>query len=94
MVEKEPNYSFVTARILLNNIEDEVLSFLGLDLNLKSDRQAMYEKALKATVKKGNELGFVDEKLNTFDLEKLGKAIIPQRDQNFTYLGLQTLYDR
>ena len=94
MVEKDPNYSFVTARILLNNIEDEVLSFLGLDHNLKSDRQAMYEKALKATVKKGNELGFVDEKLNTFDLEKLGEAIIPQRDQNFTYLGLQTLYDR
>lgn len=94
MVEKEPNYSYVTARILLNNIEDEVLSFLGLDLNLKSDRQTMYENALKATVKKGNELGFVDEKLNTFDLEKLGKAIIPQRDKNFTYLGLQTLYDR
>jgi ribonucleoside-diphosphate reductase alpha chain len=45
-------------------------------------------------IKKGNELGFVDEKLNTFDLAKLGKAIIPQRDQNFTYLGLQTLYDR
>ena len=94
MVEKEPNYSFVTARILLNNIEDEVLSFLGLDLNLKSDRQTMYEEALEAMIKKGNELGFVDEKLNTFDLAKLGKAIIPQRDQNFTYLGLQTLYDR
>jgi ribonucleoside-diphosphate reductase alpha chain len=32
--------------------------------------------------------------LATFDLERLGAAIQPERDLQFTYLGLQTLYDR
>ncbi|MEC7859177.1 MAG: ribonucleoside-diphosphate reductase subunit alpha [Pseudomonadota bacterium] len=94
MVEKEPNYSYVTARILLNNIENEVLDFLEIDRKLKSDRTKMYSEALTKTFDKGIELGFLNKELNEFDLEKISNSIDESRDFNFTYLGLQTLYDR
>ena len=94
MVEKEPNYSYVTARILLNNIENEVLDFLEIDRKLKSDRTKMYSEALTKTFNKGIELGFLNKELKEFDLEKISSSIDESRDFNFTYLGLQTLYDR
>ena len=92
LVEKEPNYSYVTARLLLNNLESEVSSFLGFER--KADRAAMYKEALVKTIDKGIEVGFLSEELKTFDLERLGSAIKEERDFQFTYLGLQTLYDR
>ena len=92
LVEKEPNYSYVTARLLLNNLENEVSSFLGFER--KADRAAMYKEALVKTIDKGIEVGFLSEELKTFDLERLGSAIKEERDFQFTYLGLQTLYDR
>ena len=92
LVEKEPNYSYVTARLLLNNLENEVSSFLGFER--QTDRAAMYKEALVNTIDKGIEVGFLSEELKTFDLERLGNAIKEERDFQFTYLGLQTLYDR
>ena len=92
LVEKEPNYSYVTARLLLNNLENEVSSFLGFERS--ADRAAMYKEALVKTIDKGIEVGFLSEELKTFDLERLGSAIKEERDFQFTYLGLQTLYDR
>ena len=92
LVEKEPNYSYVTARLLLNNLENEVSSFLGFER--RADRAAMYKEALVKTIDKGIEVGFLSEELKTFDLERLGCAIKEERDFQFTYLGLQTLYDR
>ena len=92
MVEKEPNYSFVTARLLLNNLEKEVCTFLGVEE--KKDRNKMYKEALTKTIEKGIELDFLNEDLKSFDLDKLGQAILEERDFQFTYLGLQTLYDR
>ena len=92
MVEKEPNYSFVTARLLLNNLEKEVCTFLGV--GEKKDRNKMYKEALMKTIEKGIELDFLNEDLKSFDLDKLGQAILEERDFQFTYLGLQTLYDR
>ena len=92
LVEKEPNYSYVTARLLLNNLENEVSSFLGFER--EADRAAMYKEALVKTIDKGIEVGFLSEELKTFDLERLGSAIKEERDFQFTYLGLQTLYDR
>ncbi len=94
MVEKEPNYSYVTARILLNNIENEVLDFLEIDRKLKSDRTKMYSEALTKTFNKGIELGFLNKELKEFNLGKISSSIDESRDFNFTYLGLQTLYDR
>ncbi|RPG42748.1 MAG: ribonucleoside-diphosphate reductase subunit alpha [Gammaproteobacteria bacterium TMED112] len=92
MVEKEPNYSFVTARLLLNNLENEVCDFLSV--KERKDRNKMYSEALIKTVEKGIELDFLNEELKSFDLAKLGEAILEERDFQFTYLGLQTLYDR
>ena len=94
LVEKEPNYSYVTARLLLNNMEKEVADFLGLNKKLLSKRSEMYQEALPKTIAKGIELGILSEELQTFDLDKLGKVIKEERDLQFTYLGLQTLYDR
>jgi ribonucleoside-diphosphate reductase alpha chain len=56
LVEKEPNYSYVTARLLLNNMENEVGAFL--DINERKDRGKMYVEALAKTVDKGIELDF------------------------------------
>ena len=93
-VEKEPNYSFVTARLLLDDIENEVLRFLDIDTSIKKDRSKMYQKALVGSIEKGIELEFLDERLKDFDLDRLGKSIKAENDLKFTFLGLQTLYDR
>ena len=95
LVEREPNYSYVTARLLMDNIRAEALSFLSIAASATHHEMAeLYAKALPAYVEKGVEFELLDAKLKTFDLEKLGAAINHERDQQFTYLGLQTLYDR
>ena len=94
-VEKEPNYTFATARILLDSLRYEALNFLDLDKDaLQEDMKDLYPKALSSFITKGIELKLLNPKLAEMDLEKLGKEIMPERDNLFTYLGLQTLYDR
>ena len=94
-VEKEPNYSFVTARILMDQIRNEALGFLGVAEDATYEQmEQYYPQAFKAYIDKGIELDILDEELKNYDLEKLGNAIEHQRDNQFTYLGLQTLYDR
>lgn len=94
-VEKEPNYSFVTARILMDQIRSEALGFLGVaDEATYDEMENHYPKALNAYIDKGIELDILDPALKTFDLDKMGAAIDHTRDNQFTYLGLQTLYDR
>ena len=93
--EKEPNYSFVTARILMDQIRSEALGFLGVaDEATYDEMENHYPKALNAYIDKGIELDILDPVLKTFDLDKMGAAIDHTRDNQFTYLGLQTLYDR
>ena len=94
-VEKEPNYSFVTARILMDQIRSEALNFLGIaEESSYNEMEKYYPQALVAYIDKGIELDILDPELKTFDLAKLGAAIDHTRDNQFTYLGLQTLYDR
>ncbi len=95
LVEREPNYSFVTARLLMDTLRAEGLGFLGVaDSATHHEMADLYAKALPAYVAKGIEFELLNPELANFDLEKLGKAIDHERDQQFTYLGLQTLYDR
>ena len=95
LVEKEPNYTYVTARILLDNIRTEGLSYLGMQNNAtQKEMETLYPKALEQFLIKGMENDILNPELGAMDLEKLGKAIKGERDNNFTYLGLQTLYDR
>ena len=95
MIEQEPNYTFVAARLLCDNLRAEALSFLGVaDSATQHDMSTLYAKALPAYVAKGVELELLAPRLQEFDLQRLGQALLPERDLQFTYLGLQTLYDR
>ena len=95
MVEKDPNYSYVTARLLMDTLRAEALGFLGItDSATQSEMHYRYAATLKPYIEKGVELGLLSPHLLDFDLGKLGEALKAERDQQFTYLGLQTLYDR
>ncbi|MFK7160107.1 ribonucleoside-diphosphate reductase subunit alpha [Marinospirillum sp. MEB164] len=95
LVEKEPDYTFVTARLLLDNLRREALSFLKIaDEATQQEMHAFYPQAFEAYVAKGIAFGQLDPRLAEFDLERLGAALNPEADNQFTYLGLQTLYDR
>ncbi len=95
LVEKEPNYSYATARLLLDKLRAEALGFLGIaDAATQHEMHTLYAQALPAYIKKGVELELLSPELLKFDLDKLGEALLADRDLQFTYLGLQTLYDR
>jgi ribonucleoside-diphosphate reductase alpha chain len=95
MIEKEPNYSYVAARLLCDNLRGEALNFLGVaQAATQADMSSLYVKALPAYITRGIELELLAPRLQEYDLERLGKALLPERDLQFTYLGLQTLYDR
>ena len=95
MVEKDPNYSYVTARLLMDTLRAEALNFLGIaEAATQSEMHYRYAATLKPYIEKGVELGLLSPLLLEFDLSLLGEALQAERDQQFTYLGLQTLYDR
>jgi ribonucleoside-diphosphate reductase alpha chain len=95
LVEQEPNYTYVAARLVLDDLRAEGLSFLSIaEAATHADMQNFYPQALKAFILKGIELEHLDARLKDFDLERLGKALKKDRDYLFTYLGIQTLYDR
>lgn len=92
LIEKEPNYTYVAARLLLNDLRGEALNFL--DVNPDTAEQHFYSTYLQAYFDTGVKLELLDPKLQSFDLAQIAAAIKPERDLLFTYLGLQTLYDR
>lgn len=95
MVEQDPNYSYASARLLLDILRREALSALGITVEAThKEMKALYPKALKAFIEKGIEVERIDPRLKEYDLEKLGAAIKGDRDLKFTYLSMQTLYDR
>ena len=90
LIEKDPAYSQVTARLLLHTMRREAL---GEEVT-HADMAARYGDYFPAFMRRGVEAGLIDERLLQFDLRRLGAALQPDRDLQFTYLGLQTLYDR
>ena len=130
LVEEEPNYTFATARLLMDDLRREALTFLGVavpgtpahgtpahrnpehrnpehrnqdggkgkdEVNYRAsqaDMQGLYPDAFAAYIRRGIELELISPALRKFDLVRIGAAIRPERDLQFTYLGLQTLYDR
>jgi len=90
LIEKDPDYTYATARLLLHTIFKEVL---GQDL-MPSEMAAAYADYFPTFIKKGVDNELLDEKLLQYDLKKLGAALKSGRDLKFDYLGLQTLYDR
>jgi ribonucleoside-diphosphate reductase alpha chain len=89
-IEKEPNYAYVAARLLLLTEYQEAL---GYEASFERMR-AEYPAYLQTYVMKAIDLELLDPALRGFDLKELGKAIQPERDFIFRYMGLQTLYDR
>ncbi len=95
LIERDPNYSYVAARLLLATLRHEALGFLGLNADLtQAEMGTSYSHYFKAYLQRGIELELLNPKLKEFDLEKLGQALDSKADFQFTYLGLQTLYDR
>ncbi|MGV8898436.1 MAG: ribonucleoside-diphosphate reductase subunit alpha [Burkholderiaceae bacterium] len=90
LMEKDPAYGQVTARLLLHTIRKEVF---GREV-AQRDAQANYLTYFPQFIKKGIESGLLDARLQDFDLEQLSRALVTERDLQFGYLGLQTLYDR
>jgi ribonucleoside-diphosphate reductase alpha chain len=90
LIEKDPAYSHVTARLLLHTIRREVL---GEEVS-QADMKKRYAEYFPQFVKRGIQAELLDERLALFDLDKLGKALDGSHDTKFDYLGLQTLYDR
>jgi ribonucleoside-diphosphate reductase alpha chain len=95
-IEKTPSYSYVAARLLQDSLRREALSFMeGMPTEATwAEIQTLYPEYLEKYVKKAVELELLDEELTRYDLKKLGAALKAENDQRFTYLGLQTLYDR
>lgn len=94
-IEAEPNYSFVAARLLLDDLMSEACKFMALPAPENEKEKALiYKQAFKQFIHKGVELELVSPELKEFDLELLSNALKIEQDNQFTYLGLQTLYDR
>lgn len=95
LVEQEPNYTYVTARLLADKLRSEALKYLGVaETATQSEMQIYYPQAFKNYIHKGIELELLAENLTSYDLDTLGAALKHERDDQFTYLGFQTLYDR
>jgi len=90
LIEKDPAYSYVTARLLLHTMRREAL---GEEVT-QSAMTERYAEYFPKFIRYGIEAELLDDKLALFDLKKLAAALRPERDLQFNYLGLQTLYDR
>ena len=90
LIEQDPGYSYVTARLLLHTLR---LETLGEEVT-QEQMAARYAAYLPEFIKRGVAAELLDERLGHYDMTALGKAIDAQRDLKFTYLGLQILYDR
>ncbi len=90
LIEKDPDYTYATARLLMHTIRREIL---GEEV-VQEQMGEKYPEYFPLFIKKGVDNELLDERLMQFDLKRLGAALKPERDLQFDYLGLQTLYDR
>ncbi len=90
LIEKDPAYAKVSARLLLHTVRKEILQ---AEVS-QAEMEHRYQDYFPRFIKKGIEIGLLNEELARFDLQKLAEAIDANRDLQFDYLGLQTLYDR
>ncbi|ANJ68221.1 ribonucleoside-diphosphate reductase subunit alpha [Halothiobacillus diazotrophicus] len=96
LIEKDPNYSYVAARLLLDGLRTEALRFLKQPVTecTQAEMGNLYADYFTAYISAGIEHELLDPTLKQYDLKRLAAAFEPTRDLQFTYLGLQTLYDR
>ena len=89
-IEKEPNYAYVSARLLLHNLYKEVFG----EGFTTEDFEEKYKKHFIGNIKKLVRQERLSKDLLSYDLDQLADALVPERDDLFKYLGIQTLYDR
>jgi ribonucleoside-diphosphate reductase alpha chain len=96
LVEQEPNYAYVSARLLLNLLRDEAMNFLFPQTagTKSAQRPLEYAEYFPEFIRRGIELEMLEEEMGSFDLDRISRALDADRDRNFQLLGLQTLYDR
>lgn len=95
LIEQEPNYTYVSARLLLDSLRREALTKLNIKGAATFDEMInLYPGYFKIYIAKGIAQGLLNPKLAELNLDLLGDALLPERDLQFTYLSLQTLYDR
>ena len=96
LIEKEPDYTYVAACLLLDKMRQEALTFIEGSMTQATHHEMgdRYSSYFKKYISTGSDLELIDHELTKYDLDRLGNAIQPDRDRQFTYLGLQTLYDR
>lgn len=93
-IEREPAYSFVASRLLLQKLADESLSELGFEYK-GSQIPVPYNEYFQTAIRQGVQEKLLDERLTSdYDLDKLAAAIVPERDLELEYMGLKTLADR
>ena len=95
-IEKDPAYSTVSARLLMDSIRREALTFV-FDQPHQADQHEMkelYPSYFKKYIHRAIDHQLLAPELAQYDLDRLSKALNAKNDFNFTYLGLQTLYDR
>jgi ribonucleoside-diphosphate reductase alpha chain len=90
LIEKDPAYSFVTARLLLDSLRFEAMG----EEATQADMATKYAEYFPRFIKHGIKIGLLNETLAQYNLKTMGAALVPSRDLQFGYLGLQTLYDR
>jgi ribonucleoside-diphosphate reductase alpha chain len=90
LLEQDPDYTYVTARLLLHTIRREVI---GEEVT-QAEMSTRYAEYFPTFIQRGIKAQLLDEKLAGYDMARLGAALRPERDMLFNYLGLQTLYDR
>ena len=96
LVDQEPAYSAVSARLVLLQLRSEVVPFVcGPDLDPDEvEDTVLYQTYFPRYIQKGIDLELIHPELARFDLDRLARALQPERDRNFQFLGMQTLYDR
>jgi len=96
LIEREPNYAYASARLLLDSLRREALSAVhgGSQQATQAEMASRYADYFPVYVRKGIEAELLEPELGRFDLARLASALKPERDLEFQYLGLQTLYDR
>jgi ribonucleoside-diphosphate reductase alpha chain len=89
-IEKDPAYSKAASRLLLDVLYRETVGVSASDPSLKKAHRAYFKKYIKEAIS----IKRVDPALLEFDLDEIAASFDLERDDKFSYLGLQTLYDR
>ena len=87
-MEYDPDYGYAAARFLRDNLWSEATGYLSLDVT------ASYADVFPVLIERGISNGIFDKRLDEFDIPRLSVTLDGSRDLQFSYLGLQTLYDR